>query len=82
MTRILFAALLFLAPGSARAVETVSPSQAYQDVMRAQYAARQASPPISAEEAQRIYDAYLKTIGQPARQRPSGLGADATLPSR
>jgi hypothetical protein len=52
----------------ARAQETEK-AQSYQDVMRAQYAARQAPVPMGPAEAQKIYDTYLQSIGRPAREQ-------------
>jgi hypothetical protein len=50
--------------------------------MDAQYAARQ--PPLAAraEEAQRIYDAYLQSIGKPRRDPSTSSGATVSSPSR
>lgn len=43
------------------------PSSRYEAVMQAQYAAKSVPPPQRAEEAQRVYEIYLKSIGQPAK---------------
>lgn len=48
-----------------------SPDVAYHTVMKAQYEAREPAPPMRADEAQRIYDAYLSTIGRPDNHRIS-----------
>ena len=45
---------------------------AYSAIMRAQYAARTAVPPLPAAEAERVYDAYLRSIGAPAKTPHSG----------
>jgi hypothetical protein len=82
MNRILFAVSLLAVPGTAFAQDAASPRQAYQDVMQAQYAARQAPLAVSAEEAQRIYDAYLKSIGHPAPKTANDAGGRAEIPSR
>jgi hypothetical protein len=50
------------------AVQAKTPS-AYRAVMRAQYAAKTPVPPLSAPEAKRIYQAYLRGMGQPHRNR-------------
>ena len=66
-------------PVHAAGSQAPAPS-AYQDVMRAQYAARTASQPARPEEAQRIYDAYLRSIGQPAKDRSTNTGDIAAMP--
>jgi hypothetical protein len=66
----LCAALLLPFAGQAK-----TPS-AWRAVMRAQYAAKTPVPPLSAPEAKRIYQAYLRGIGRPHGQRAT-LGAQS-----
>lgn len=62
-------ALFLLAAAAAPATE---PAQgAYRDVMNAQYAAHGPAIAQRPDEAKRIYDAYLNTLGQKA-----GTGAE------
>lgn len=66
----------------ARAQEAAAPEpQGYRAVMQAQYAARQQPVPASPEEAQKIYDAYLKSIGRPIKDRPEETQDNMTMPS-
>ena len=58
--------------------EAAAPT-AYQDVMRAQYAARENPLPVRPEEAQRIYDSYLRSIGQPARDHATDAGGNTGM---
>ena len=44
------------------------PASAYQEVMRAQYAAKGAALPAQPEEARRIYESYLRSLGQSGEQ--------------
>jgi len=46
----------------------------YEAVMQAQYAARTEPLPQRPQEAQRIYDAYLKAIGQKAEKSETPFG--------
>lgn len=84
MLQRLKAFLVFLAClcAPAQANDQARPSSAYREVLDAQYAARQ--PPLAArpEEAQRIYDAYLRSIAKPRRAPSTGSGADVSSPSR
>ncbi len=66
----------------ARAGEAQAPEAAYRAVLAAQYAARQPPSPARPEEAQRIYDIYLRSIGQPAKDRSIDTGSGAGTPSR
>jgi hypothetical protein len=50
---------------------------AYQRVMQTQYAAKAAPLPARPEEAQRIYDTYLRSIGQPAKDPDTNSGSNA-----
>jgi hypothetical protein len=45
------------------------PSEVYRDTMKAQYEAHAPHSAQRPEEAQRIYDAYLKSIGQKTQNR-------------
>jgi hypothetical protein len=67
---------------TASADEVVPPQPAYRAIMDAQYAARQRPLPARPEEAQRIYENYLRSIGKPARDLSSDLGSNITSPSR
>jgi hypothetical protein len=53
--------------------------ETYQEIMRAQFAAHEASPPATPEEAQKIYDAYLQSIGRLIKDQPADNG-DTTNP--
>ncbi|HTT96778.1 MAG TPA: hypothetical protein VMF58_01910 [Rhizomicrobium sp.] len=50
------------------------PAQSYRAVMRSQYAAQGAPIPQRAEEAKRVYDAYLSSIGE----KTKGNSQDST----
>jgi hypothetical protein len=66
----------------ARAAESdTSASSSYRQVMQAQYAAKTAPLPARPDEAQRIYNAYLRNIGQPANAHSPDTGAPAGTPS-
>jgi hypothetical protein len=84
MFQRLNASLVFLVCLSlpVQADDRARPASAYREVMDAQYAARQ--PPLAAraEEAQRIYDAYLQSIGKPRRDPSTSSGATVSSPSR
>lgn len=67
------------APAHGAGSENLIPS-AYEAAMQAQYAARAAPSPARPEEAQRIYDAYLRSIGQAAKAH-SDDGVGAAMPS-
>ena len=66
----------------AQADDPARTASAYRAVMDAQYAARQ--PPLAAraEEAQRIHDVYLQSIGKPRRDPSTSSGATVSSPSR
>ncbi|MGN6150179.1 MAG: hypothetical protein ACTHPD_16725 [Rhizomicrobium sp.] len=68
--------VVFLAAANADA-----PSR-YDEVMRAQYAAQAAPSAQSPDEAQRIYEAYLKSIGQAVKTAPTDSAGDAGPPPR
>jgi hypothetical protein len=71
-------ALLFLSAVPALAAEnTPAEPSAYQRVMQAQYAAQAAPLPARPDEAQRIYDSYLHSIGQPAKNNSTESGSNA-----
>jgi hypothetical protein len=60
--------LVLSASFPARAADSEAPAPSTsQSVMQAQYAAREVPRPARPEEAQRIYDSYLRTIGQPTK---------------
>jgi hypothetical protein len=77
----LCASLMVLLVAPARAAESDTPAlSAYRQVMQAQYAAKTAPMPARPDEAQRIYNAYLRTIGQQTNGRnPDSGGAAGTL---
>lgn len=72
-------AFLFFGLGATAMADEAPRLSAYRTVMDAQYAARQEPKPARAEEAQRIYENYLKSIGKPARS-PS-IESDANVPN-
>jgi hypothetical protein len=82
--KILLVCILLVPAASAGGQEAATndrkaPDAAYRAVMKAQYEADEPPPPMRADEAQSIYDAYLRTIGRPdhRRQSPdSGLQED------
>jgi hypothetical protein len=73
--------LSIAAPAEAADTET-QPSSPYQQVMQAQYAAKAAPVQARPEEAQRIYDAYLRSIGQPVKVPNLNAGSSAGVPSQ
>ena len=73
------AAAFCIAP--ALADEGRPPATAFAEVMQAQYAAKQAPLPANAEEAQRIYDAYLRSIGKTIEKPSQNSGDNAGSPS-
>jgi hypothetical protein len=79
MTKQALCALLVAATiGPAHAADDGQPQpSAYQRVMQAQYAAKAAPLPARPEEAQRIYDTYLRSIGQPAKDHDTDSGSNA-----
>lgn len=72
--------LLLVLPARAQDAATPEP-QGYRAVMQAQYAARQQPAPMRPEEAQKIYDAYLQSIGRPIKDRPEETQDNMTTPS-
>jgi hypothetical protein len=66
---------------TARADETAL-SSAHRAVLDAQYAARQQPLPARPEEAQRIYENYLRSIGRPTRNLSTNPRANSPTPSR
>ena len=66
----------------AQAADNGTPPASYRQVMQAQYAAKAAPVPARPEEAQRIYDAYLRSIGQPTKDSSLETGSNAGTPSR
>jgi hypothetical protein len=79
MKRTWTVAMLLMLTSPAYAAGSV-PS-AYHSVMQAQYSA--SAPPKAAtpEEAKRIYDAYLKSIGHSTKQSSAGAGNGAETSS-
>ena len=53
----------------------------YQSVMRAQYAAHSAPHTMQPEEAQRIYETYLRSIGQPIKDHSTDAGDNVGAPA-
>ena len=53
----------------------------YRNVMQAQYSASAPSQTATPEEAKRIYDAYLKSIGHSTKESSPGAGNSAATPS-
>lgn len=74
-------AAFILLLGAAHGQDRTVPD-AYRTVLRAQYAAKAPSPPLNAAEAQRIYDAYLATLGIPANKVSSDSGQGAGMAPR
>jgi len=75
---LLFAALLAT---PAMSSDVPPKPDAYAAIMQAQYAAKGTPSPISAAEAQRIYDIYLRSIGKPVETRSQDSGGGAGSPS-
>ena len=73
--------ILLLASFPARADDAPKALSAYQRVMQAQYSAKAAPLPARPEEAQRIYDNYLRSIGQPAKEQNMDTGGNAGVPA-
>lgn len=83
LTRLtLCAALLLGAVPAARADDAVPSISAYRAVLDAQYAARAEPMPVRPEEAQRIYESYLQSIGKPTRKPSIESDANASNPPR
>lgn len=84
MLRGICALLLLTGAAAAQTTDDAakSPSR-YEQALQAQYAAHGTPTPQRPEEAQQIYDAYLKSIGQPPRYSSmnSTGGADAQSPA-
>lgn len=66
----------------AQAADGSPPPSSYRQVMQAQYAAKAPPVPAQPEEARRIYDAYLHSIGQSAKDYSLESGNGADMPSR
>jgi len=77
MKRALFALLCLMAGPAFAAENAPAEPSAYRRVMQAQYAAQSAPLPARPDEAQRIYDSYLRSIGQPAKNNSADSGANA-----
>lgn len=67
--RLLLPLVLLAATPAHGEQATPPPSSAYQEVMQAQYAAKGAPLAVRPEEAQRIYDSYLHSLGQPGGEQ-------------
>ena len=61
-------------PTGRPASETIG---SYGAVMQMQYTARSAPMPQRAEEAKRIYDAYLNSIGESTKNKSDNSSGDA-----
>jgi hypothetical protein len=70
--------LLFGAAPAVQANDAVPSISAYRAILNAQYAARQEPMPARPEEAQRIYENYLQSMGKPVRK--PAIDADASIP--
>jgi len=55
-----------------RDTAVVSPESRAKAVLDAQYAAEGRQPPMQSAEADRIYDAYLESIGKKSDEKTSG----------
>lgn len=83
LTRLALCAVFLLGAGPAARADGAMPSlSAYRAVLDAQYAARAEPMPARPEEAQRIYESYLQSIGKPARKPSTESDANASNPSR
>lgn len=83
LTRLMLCAILLLTAGPAARADDALPSMsAYRAVWDAQYAARAEPMPARPEEAQRIYENYLQSLGKPARKPSIESDANASTPSR
>ncbi len=71
---------LLAPPAHAQEPEKPAP-QGYEAVMQAQYAARQPPAPMRPEEAQKIYDTYLQSIGRPLKEQAAESQDNTTTPS-
>ena len=83
MRRRLLLALLMMAAPPAHAEQT-APASAYRQVMQAQYAAQGGPLPMRPEEAQRIYESYLRSLGQSRERSPDSStdsGGNAGIPT-
>jgi hypothetical protein len=58
---------------------SADPVAAYRAILQAQFAARQPAPTARPEEAQKIYDIYLQSIGQQSKSR-ADAGSNSTQP--
>lgn len=66
----------------AQAADQASPGSATREVMKAQYAAQTKSSAMRPDEAQRIYENYLQSMGKPARDLSTNSGGSDPIPSR
>lgn len=66
----------------ARAADPVPTASAYREIMAAQYAARAKALELRPDEAQRIYENYLRSMGKPARDFSTNSGGNDPIPSR
>jgi hypothetical protein len=67
--------LVMIATPALCAESGADPAAAYRAVLQAQYGARQPAPPARPEEAQKIYDAYLQSMGQPGKSHTGTTNA-------
>lgn len=74
--------LTLWATTTAQAADSSPVPSSYRQVMQAQYAAKTPPVPARPEEAKRIYDAYLRSIGQSAKDYSLESGNSADMPSR
>ena len=75
--------ILLTLASAAAAQGTDNPPQhesRYEAVIRAQYAAHTPAVPQRPEEAQRIYENYLKSIGRPTDKSANGADDNSTQP--
>ena len=78
MTYRLCILFLFAGAGLAQAADADPKSASrYENVLHTQYAARTAPTAQRPEEAQQVYEAYLKSIGKPTKNKSESY-ADQT----
>ena len=74
--------LIMMANAPAHAEEnTAPPASAYRQVMQAQYGAEAAPSPMRPEEAERVYDSYLRSLGQAAGGQTREQAGDRSMES-
>jgi hypothetical protein len=72
--------LVLTAAAPAHGQQGAPQASAYRQVMQAQYAAEAASLPARPEEARRIYESYLRSLGQAAKE-PASESRDSSTNS-